>query len=83
LQVGCASYRIDLAVLDPQRPGNYLLGIEFDGPTYSQAAAARDRDRLRHEVMQRLGWKLHRIWSPAWLHRRQEELERLLAALHV
>jgi hypothetical protein len=81
LQVGCASYRIDLAVFDPQRPGNYLLGIEFDGPTYRQAAAARDRDRLRYEVMQRLGWKLHRIWSPAWLHRRQEELERLLAAL--
>jgi len=83
VQVGCASYRVDLAVLDSKRPGNYLLGIEFDGPSYRQAATARDRDRLRHEVMQRLGWKLHRIWSPAWLHRRQEELERLLAALHV
>jgi very-short-patch-repair endonuclease len=80
-QVGCASYRVDLAVLDPKRPGKFVLGIEFDGPSYRQAAVARDRDRLRHEVMQRLGWKLHRIWAPAWVHRRQEELERLLATL--
>jgi very-short-patch-repair endonuclease len=80
-QVGCASYRVDLAVIDPRRPGSYLLGIEFDGPAYRQAATARDRDRLRHEVMGKLGWKLHRIWSPAWLQRRQEELERLLRAL--
>ena len=63
-QVGCASYRIDLAVVDPRDPGRYSLGIEFDGPMYEQAATARDRDRLRPEVLEQLGWKLHRIWSP-------------------
>lgn len=80
-QVGCASYRIDLAVLDPQRAERYLLGIEFDGASYQQAATARDRDRLRHEVLTRLGWKLHRIWSPNWLLRREEEVRRLEHAL--
>lgn len=80
-QVGCASYRVDLAVVDRDRPGRYLLGIEFDGPMYAQAATARDRDRLRQEVMERLGWKLHRVWGLSWLLRRGEEIERLLRAL--
>ncbi|MCI0681953.1 MAG: AAA domain-containing protein, partial [Gemmataceae bacterium] len=80
-QVGCASYRVDLAVVDPNQPGRFLLGIEFDGPMYAQASTARDRDRLRHEVMERLGWKLHRIWGLSWLLRRGEEVERLTRAL--
>lgn len=80
-QVGCASYRVDLAVVDREQPGRFLLGIEFDGPMYAQAATARDRDRLRQEVMERLGWKLHRIWGLSWLLRRGEENERLLRAL--
>ncbi|MBI3407077.1 MAG: DUF4011 domain-containing protein [Planctomycetes bacterium] len=80
-QVGCGSYRIDLGVVDPKDPGAFLLGIEFDGVNYRQAATARDRDRLRPEVLQQLGWKLHRIWSPDWLYRRHEEVERLAKIL--
>lgn len=79
--VGCGAFRIDLGVVDPAHPGCFVLGIEFDGPHYHQAATARDRDRLRPEVLQQLGWSLHRIWSPDWLYRRQEEIERLSEAL--
>ncbi|MEZ5337519.1 MAG: hypothetical protein R3F46_04570 [bacterium] len=50
-QVGCAGYRIDLALLNPNLPGNYLLGIECDGATYHSSYIARDRDRLRQEVL--------------------------------
>jgi len=46
-QVGSAGFFIDLAVVDPRRPGRYLLGIECDGATYHSARSARDRDRLR------------------------------------
>lgn len=80
-QVGCSAVRIDLGVLDPRAPGCFLLGIEFDGPSYRQAGTARDRDRLRPEVLQQLGWNLHRIWAPDWLYRRDEEIERLAGAL--
>lgn len=82
-QLGCASYRVDLAVADPKQPGRFLLGIEFDGPMYVQAATARDRDRLRQEVLEKLGWKLHRIWALNWLLRRSEEIDRLERALGV
>lgn len=65
-QVGCARYRIDLAVVDPDAPGRYLLGIECDGANYHRAKSARDRDKLRDRVLRDLGWTLHRIWSSDW-----------------
>ncbi|WP_438033671.1 DUF3320 domain-containing protein [Sorangium sp. So ce204] len=80
-QVGCGSYRIDLAVVHPERPGVYLLGIECDGASYHSAATARDRDRLRQQVLQGLGWKLHRVWSSDWWFQRSREVERLEEAV--
>jgi hypothetical protein len=52
--VGCSGFRIDLAVVDPQAPGRYLLGVECDGATYHSSVMARDRDRLRQEVLEGL-----------------------------
>lgn len=80
-QVGVAGYRIDLGVVDPQRPGAYLLGVECDGASYHSSKNARDRDRIRQNVLERLGWKLHRIWSTEWWHSRKREVERLLTLL--
>lgn len=67
-QVGCAGYRIDLAVRDPQNAGRYLLGIECDGAAYHSGKTARDRDRLRQAVLEGLGWRIERVWSTAWWH---------------
>jgi len=80
-QVGCSGYRIDLGVVDPVDPGRFILGVECDGATYHSAATARDRDRLRHQILERLGWRIHRIWSPDWINRRDLELERLRTAI--
>ncbi|HZW08883.1 MAG TPA: DUF3320 domain-containing protein, partial [Phycisphaerales bacterium] len=65
-RVGCAGYRVDLAVRHPEREGRYVLGIECDGPMYRGASTARDRERTRHSVLEGLGWRLTRVWSPAW-----------------
>ena len=80
-QVGVAGYRIDLAVVDPERPGMYLMGIECDGASYHSAKTARDRDRIRQSVLEGLGWTLHRIWSTEWWQRRSHEIDRLIEAL--
>jgi hypothetical protein len=80
-QVGCSGFRMDLGVRDPHTPGRFLLGIEGDGAAYHAGGTARDRDRLRQEVLEGLGWRLHRVWSPAWAFRRFEEVERLRQAL--
>ncbi|HEY2159247.1 MAG TPA: DUF3320 domain-containing protein, partial [Isosphaeraceae bacterium] len=80
-QVGTAGFIIDLAVVDPARPGRYLLGIECDGATYHSSRSARDRDRLREAVLRDRGWKMHRIWSTDWFHRPGEQLRRVAEAI--
>jgi very-short-patch-repair endonuclease len=80
-QIGTAGFSIDLAVVDPRKAGRYLLGIECDGATYHNAATARDRDRLRQAVLERLGWTLQRIWSTDWFEKRESTLKALLERL--
>ena len=77
-QVGVAGYSIDLAVKHPRRSG-YLLGIECDGATYHSSKSARDRDRLREEVLIGLKWNIYRIWSTDWFSNPQHEFTRLVA----
>jgi hypothetical protein len=76
-KVGYSGCPIDMGVIDPNNSGNYLLGIEFDGATYQSSNSARDRDRLREQVLKHLAWRIHRIWSPAWVARRDSEIRRL------
>jgi very-short-patch-repair endonuclease len=80
-QVGVGAYRIDLGVVDPRVPGRYLLGVECDGAAYHSGATARDRDRLRQEVLEGLGWTLFRVWSTDWWTRKPAVVQRLRAAL--
>ncbi|HWD41720.1 MAG TPA: DUF4011 domain-containing protein [Fimbriimonas sp.] len=80
-QVGSEGFRIDLAVVDPSRPGRYVLGIECDGATYHSARSARDRDKLRQMVLENRGWRMHRIWSHDWWQDRDGETERLIQAV--
>lgn len=80
-QVGCSGYRIDMAVVDPERPGRYLLGIECDGANYHRSKTARDRDKLREGILRGLGWNLHRVWSTDWWENPSKELARIEAAI--
>lgn len=80
-QVGQGGFRIDLAVVDPERPGRYLLGIECDGASYHSALTARDRDRIRQSVLEGLGWRIHRIWSTDWFRQPERELRRAVEAI--
>ncbi|MEK7483103.1 MAG: DUF3320 domain-containing protein, partial [Planctomycetota bacterium] len=80
-KIGCGEFRMDFAILDPQTPEHYLLGIECDGPKYHSCLVTRDRDRLRPQILESLGWKLHRIWSPDWYCKRTETEHHLLEAI--
>jgi very-short-patch-repair endonuclease len=82
-QIGSVGFLIDLGIRHPERPGKFILAVECDGATYHSALWARERDRLRQEVLEHLGWKFHRIWSTDWFYRRATEIERLRAALEV
>ncbi|GAA2228001.1 AAA domain-containing protein [Herbiconiux moechotypicola] len=65
-RVGVGSYRIELAARHPEVPGRHVLAIETDGGAYRSGHTARERDRLRQELLERRGWSFHRIWSTDW-----------------
>lgn len=80
-QVGEAGFRIDLAVVDPAKPGRFILGVECDGAKYHSSRVARERDRLRQQILEGLGWQIHRVWSTDWFTRRKDAQEQLLRAV--
>ncbi len=80
-QVGCGAYKLDLAVVDPNDADRYVLAIEHDGAAYASAPTARDRDRLRAQVLAQLGWRLHRIWALDWWADPEREIQRAHGAI--
>ena len=78
-----SGFRIDLAIVDPDAPGAFLAGVECDGATYHSSASARDRDRLRQIVLEKLDWRILRIWSTDWWTNAGRQTERLHVALGV
>lgn len=79
-QLGASRYRIDFAAKHPSEPGRMVLAIETDGASYHSSPTVRDRDRLRQEHLERLGWRFHRIWSQDWFTDKEREAERAVAA---
>lgn len=80
-QIGVAGYFIDIGVIDPDLPGRFILGMECDGATYHSAKSARDRDRLRQQQLEELGWKIHRIWSTDWFRDPVGQVSRVVARI--
>ena len=60
---GHSRMRVDLAVEHPREPGRMLLAVESDGDAYAAMGSVRERDRLRPEALERLGWHHDRVWT--------------------
>lgn len=80
-QVGCSGFKIDMAVKHPLKNGVFAIGIECDGATYHSSRTARERDRLRQDVLEDMGWVIHRIWSTDWIKSQVSEEEKLIMAV--
>ena len=80
-QIGCAGFRVDLAIVDEDNPGKYYLGITTDGESYSSSKVARDRDRLREQVLTGLGWNIYHLWSTDWYRNRDLGRQKLIEAI--
>ncbi len=77
---------IDLAI-STGSPGEYCLGIEFDGPSRDDDPDQKARDIEKQEILETQGWKIHRIYYKAWYnhedwHNSREDTEaKLLEAV--
>lgn len=76
-QVGYSNYRIDLAIVHPNDPSRYILGIECDGAMFHSAKSVRERDVIRQQFLERRGWVIDRIWSRNWWRNPEKEIARI------
>ena len=79
-QYGVGGYRVDFAFAHPDDPSRMILAVEADGASYRDSGSVRDRDRLRKEHLERLGWRFHRLWSTNWFHDPDAEVAKLREA---
>ncbi|MCX8205909.1 MAG: DUF4011 domain-containing protein [Candidatus Micrarchaeota archaeon] len=75
--IGTSRFNIDVAISDPRDPSRYALAIELDSKAYLSSQSTRDRDRIRREMLEALGWKVHRIWSYDWFLNPENEVENI------
>ena len=80
-EVATSGFFVDIGIADPDKPGRYVLGIECDGATYHGSQSARDRDRLRQQVLEGLGWRIHRIWSTDYFTDPEREINKAVDAV--
>lgn len=76
--IGKSDFRVDIAIVDPYDESKYMLGILLDGDGYNMIKNTRDREVAQPDTLQRLGWKLCRIWTIDWLDNREKEISKLL-----
>jgi very-short-patch-repair endonuclease/DNA polymerase III delta prime subunit len=82
LQIGVSGFKIDLGVRHPEHPERFLAGVECDGASFHSSKSARDRDRLREQVLRNLGWELVRVWSTDWFDNPDAQTEKLVRRLN-
>jgi len=77
--LGAPGPRIDLAVMHPDRPGEFVAGVVTDSPVWARFASVRDREKLGPSVLARQGWHLIRVMSLDWWHDPDATLARVEA----
>src|SRR5690554_1948187 len=72
--IGSSGYKIDIAIVNPDNPSEYLLGILTDGLTYRAAKTAKDRELNQAGVLKMLGWNIYKLWSLDWWYNPEKVL---------
>jgi hypothetical protein len=75
--IGNSNFKVDIGIVNPDKPSEYILGIGCGGASYQEARTARDRDILQDSVMAGLGWNLHRIYPMDWYENMEKELSKV------
>ena len=80
-QIGVSGFKIDLAIINPKTGTDYILGIECDGASYHSSYSARVNDRLREDILRRLGWDIYRVWSQHWISHKEAIIEDIIKTI--
>ena len=81
VNVGCSNYTIDLAIVHPNNPAEYVLGVLCDGENYLNANTTKDREDIQPQVLKYLGWTIYKVWSIEWWEDSSKVMEGIVEAV--
>lgn len=79
--IGCSGYKIDVGVINPDKPSEYIMAVMCDSRNNASATTSRDRNILQPQVLKGLGWNVCSVHAPDWLDNKQKTAERLKAEI--
>ena len=79
--VGRSNFKVDLAIINPEEPDTYILGILCDGKNYYETKTTRDREIVQPNVLQTLHWNIMRVWSVDWFEHKENVIKRIIGKL--
>jgi superfamily I DNA and/or RNA helicase len=65
--IGTSSFKLDIGVIHPDKPKQYILGIIIDGHNYLNSNTTNDREMVLPSFLKSLNWNIHRIWTMDWI----------------
>lgn len=81
LGIGTSGFKVDLAIIDPENPKQYLLGILLDKKSHFSSKSSRDRLLVQESVLKLLGWNIIKVWSLDWWESTSKEGTRILSQI--
>jgi superfamily I DNA and/or RNA helicase len=75
--IGSSNYKIDVAIVHPDRKDEFILGVLCNGPSYRDAKTAGDREILQQKVLQQLGWNIYTVWALDWWNNSDKVLQKI------
>ena len=79
--IGSSDFKIDLGIINPKHPEEFILALLIDGDNYYQAKTSNDRELVMPQVLKSLGWNIHRVWSLEWLENKEKVIEEIIKHL--
>lgn len=80
---GKSQYKIELIVIDPLDPKNYLLAIELDGSLYSSSMNLSESERQKENILSIRGWNIYRVLSHNWFLNKELEINKIKKILEL
>jgi hypothetical protein len=76
--IGTSNFKVDIGIVHPDKPQQYILGIVVDGHYYYNTHTANDREMIMPSMLKALGWNIHRIWTIDWLENSDKIIDTII-----
>lgn len=75
--IGCSGYKIDVGIVNPDNPSEFILAVMCDSRKNISQTTARDRNVVQPSVLKGLGWNICDVHVLDWLDNKQRVIDKI------